>query len=208
MLHAAGLPALLPRRASLAAQPPRPLLCGSSPRCGPSTRPPPPSSLAPAQPGRRRLRCRAAAASSGLLAQLSDAADAASGAASDAASAVAAAALSPEAAAAAAAAADAAKKLADNKSGFLGGIANVLEGALAAIDGGLHAVGVPYSYGFSIIILTFLVKAATFPLSRSQIESTTAMQALAPKVKDLQASGRHRVVGGGGGGVEIGRAHV
>lgn len=84
------------------------------------------------------------------------------------------------------AAAKAAEQLAANKSGFLGGIANVLEGALESIDGVLSAAHVPYSYGFSIIVLTVFVKALTFPLSKKQIESTTAMQALQPRVKDLQ----------------------
>lgn len=37
------------------------------------------------------------------------------------------------------------------------------------LDGGLEKAGVPYSYGFSIILLTILVKAATFPLSKKQV---------------------------------------
>ena len=143
---------------------------------------------APARRGAARAPLRAAAslgplpgAGAGghaLLAQLADAA--AAGA-------------SGEDAAAAAAAA----QLAANKSGFLGGIANVLESTLEGIDGVLAAVHVPYSYGFSIIALTLLVKVVTFPLSKKQIESTTAMQALQPRVKDLQARGgtAHRNAG-------------
>jgi hypothetical protein len=84
------------------------------------------------------------------------------------------------------AAAKAAEQLANNKSGFLGGIANLLEGLLEGIDSVLAAAHVPYSYGFSIIVLTLLVKAATFPLSKKQIESTSAMQAMQPRVKELQ----------------------
>ena len=84
------------------------------------------------------------------------------------------------------AAVKAAEQLANNKSGFLGGIANLLEGLLEGIDSVLSAAHVPYSYGFSIIVLTLLVKAATFPLSKKQIESTSAMQALQPRVKELQ----------------------
>jgi YidC/Oxa1 family membrane protein insertase len=97
-----------------------------------------------------------------------------------------------------AAAAAAAATLAANKTGFLGGIANALEGALEAIDGVLTGAHVPYSYGFSIIALTLLVKVVTFPLSKKQIESTTAMQALQPRVKDLQARGGARARGGPG----------
>lgn len=34
---------------------------------------------------------------------------------------------------------------------------------------GLSTVHVPYSYGFAIILLTVLVKAATFPLTKKQV---------------------------------------
>ena len=47
--------------------------------------------------------------------------------------------------------------------------------------------GVPYSYGFSIIVLTVLVKLATFPLSKKQVESSMQMQAMQPRIKELQA---------------------
>lgn len=45
----------------------------------------------------------------------------------------------------------------------------------------------PYSYGFSIIVLTVLVKLATFPLSKKQVESSMQMQAMQPRIKELQA---------------------
>jgi len=34
---------------------------------------------------------------------------------------------------------------------------------------GLSALHVPYPYGFAIILLTVLVKVATFPLSKKQV---------------------------------------
>jgi YidC/Oxa1 family membrane protein insertase len=34
--------------------------------------------------------------------------------------------------------------------------------------------------------MTFLVKAATYPLTKKQVESTMAMQVLQPRVKDVQ----------------------
>lgn len=37
------------------------------------------------------------------------------------------------------------------------------------LDQGLHSIGVPYSYGFAIILLTIIVKLATFPLSKAQV---------------------------------------
>jgi YidC/Oxa1 family membrane protein insertase len=38
------------------------------------------------------------------------------------------------------------------------------------IDSGFEAAGIPYSYGFSIIALTLLVKLLTFPLSKQQVK--------------------------------------
>jgi len=46
--------------------------------------------------------------------------------------------------------------------------------------------GVEGSWGVAIILFTLLVKAVTFPLNYKQIESTTKMQQLQPKIKQLQ----------------------
>jgi YidC/Oxa1 family membrane protein insertase len=89
------------------------------------------------------------------------------------------------AAGAAAGAADATAAAA--KGGFFAIFAGPIEAALKIIDGALDRAGVPYSYGFAIIAITLAVKAAAFPLSQKQVESTLAMQALAPRVKALQA---------------------
>ncbi|KAI5412536.1 hypothetical protein KIW84_057266 [Lathyrus oleraceus] len=51
---------------------------------------------------------------------------------------------------------------------------------------GLSTLHAPYAYGFAIIMLTVLVKAATFPLSRKQVESAMAMRSLQPQVKAIQ----------------------
>ena len=37
------------------------------------------------------------------------------------------------------------------------------------LDSNLSALHVPYSYGFSIILLTIAVKLATFPLTKKQV---------------------------------------
>ena len=37
------------------------------------------------------------------------------------------------------------------------------------LDQGISAAGIPYSYGFAIILLTVLVKLATYPLSKQQV---------------------------------------
>lgn len=77
--------------------------------------------------------------------------------------------------------------VAPDNSGVFGFLATAFEAFLKVLDNGLVKLGVPYSYGFAIILLTVLVKAATYPLSKKQVESTISMQALQPRVKDLQA---------------------
>lgn len=48
-------------------------------------------------------------------------------------------------------------------------------------------LGVPYSYGYAILALTLLVKVVTFPLTKKQVEGSIQMQAIQPRVKELQA---------------------
>lgn len=70
--------------------------------------------------------------------------------------------------------------------GWLGGLTDTLELILKVLKDGLQAVHVPYAYGFAIILLTILVKGATFPLTQKQVESTMAMKNLEPKIKAIQ----------------------
>jgi len=42
------------------------------------------------------------------------------------------------------------------------------------------------NYGIAIILVTFVVKVITFPLTKKSSESTLRMQALAPKIKEIQ----------------------
>ncbi len=58
--------------------------------------------------------------------------------------------------------------------------------ALEAINSALAAIGIPYSFGFAIIIFTLLIKLITAPLNAKQIKSSKAMQELQPKLKELQ----------------------
>lgn len=74
-----------------------------------------------------------------------------------------------------------------NNDGVFGFLAAGFEAFLKVLDNALVGFGVPYSYGFAIILLTILVKAATYPLSKKQVESTVSMQALQPRVRELQA---------------------
>nr|XP_043609338.1 inner membrane protein ALBINO3, chloroplastic [Erigeron canadensis] len=70
--------------------------------------------------------------------------------------------------------------------GWFGFISDAMEVVLKVLKDGLTAVHVPYAYGFAIILLTVLVKVATLPLTKQQVESTLAMQNLQPKLKAIQ----------------------
>ncbi|KAK1415792.1 hypothetical protein QVD17_31579 [Tagetes erecta] len=69
---------------------------------------------------------------------------------------------------------------------WLSGITNYMETVLKFLKDGLSTLHVPYAYGFAIILLTVLVKAATFPLSKKQVESAMAMRSLQPQIKAIQ----------------------
>ncbi|XP_075109782.1 ALBINO3-like protein 1, chloroplastic isoform X2 [Nicotiana tabacum] len=71
-------------------------------------------------------------------------------------------------------------------SDWLSGITNGMESVLKVLKDGLSTLHVPYSYGFAIILLTILVKAATFPLTKKQVESAMAMRSMAPQIKAIQ----------------------
>lgn len=74
----------------------------------------------------------------------------------------------------------------EKNNGWFGFISDSMEFVLKVLKSGLDAVHVPYSYGFAIILLTVIVKAATLPLTKQQVESTMAMQSLQPKIKAIQ----------------------
>jgi len=60
---------------------------------------------------------------------------------------------------------------------------------LRAILEAIHSViaGAPYAWGFSIIILTVLIRIVLIPLTVKQYTSMRAMQKLQPEIKKLQA---------------------
>ncbi|KAG2269627.1 hypothetical protein Bca4012_062650 [Brassica carinata] len=74
----------------------------------------------------------------------------------------------------------------NQNSDWFTGIANYMETILKILKDGLSTLNVPYSYGFAIILLTVLVKAATFPLTKKQVESAMAMKSLQPQIKAIQ----------------------
>ncbi|PIN24362.1 Inner membrane protein translocase involved in respiratory chain assembly [Handroanthus impetiginosus] len=75
---------------------------------------------------------------------------------------------------------------AQKNGGWFGFISDAMEVVLKVLKDGLSTVHVPYAYGFAIILLTVIVKAATFPLTKQQVESTLEMQNLQPKIKAIQ----------------------
>ncbi|KAL3653139.1 Inner membrane protein PPF-1, chloroplastic [Castilleja foliolosa] len=75
---------------------------------------------------------------------------------------------------------------AQKNGGWFGFISDAMEVVLKVLKDGISAVHVPYAYGFAIILLTVLVKLATLPLTKQQVESTLAMQNLQPKIKAIQ----------------------
>lgn len=70
--------------------------------------------------------------------------------------------------------------------GWLAPVSDALESLLFAIQGQLKSFGVPYSTGNAIIILTVLVKAVTYPLTRDQVVSSLNMKNLQPQIKMIR----------------------
>jgi len=71
------------------------------------------------------------------------------------------------------------------KKGILTPLVDTFETLLKFIQGGLDHVHVPYSYGWSIVMLTLLVKTVTYPLTKTQVESSLNMQNLKPKIEAI-----------------------
>lgn len=79
--------------------------------------------------------------------------------------------------------------------GFFGTLFGPIESLLSFLLGALHSVTAAmgfFSYGWSIILLTVLVKIALYPLTVKQVESMKAMQELAPKMKKIQEKYRDK----------------
>jgi len=62
----------------------------------------------------------------------------------------------------------------------------LLVSALKLLGNGIADLGIPYAFGFAIILFTFAIKALTFPLNWQQIKTSAKMQALQPQLEALQ----------------------
>ena len=77
---------------------------------------------------------------------------------------------------------------AGSNNGWFGFLTGPIAGLLKLIHSVFVAVGMrDNAWGISIVVLTILVKALTFPLTKTQLESTTKMQAMQPAIKEIQA---------------------
>uniref|UniRef100_A0A7S3YQV7 Membrane insertase YidC/Oxa/ALB C-terminal domain-containing protein n=1 Tax=Lotharella globosa TaxID=91324 RepID=A0A7S3YQV7_9EUKA len=74
----------------------------------------------------------------------------------------------------------------NSSPGWLKGWTDILELVLATVQSKLDKAGIPYSYGWSIIILTLFVKTLTFPLTKKQVESSIRLQQLRPRLKSIE----------------------
>ena len=92
---------------------------------------------------------------------------------------------------AAAAAAPVADAAAQQGNGWFGFLAAPIEGLLKLIHVGLTGMGMSAdSWGISIIAMTVVIKLLTFPLTKSQLESTNKMQVSSTRKNDLICAGR------------------
>lgn len=86
--------------------------------------------------------------------------------------------------------ADAAAAAAGNGSsssnGFLSPLTDTLETVLKTIQAQLNRLNVPYSYGWSIICLTLIVKMVTLPLTKIQVGTCQARRSFALPCSDMQ----------------------
>jgi YidC/Oxa1 family membrane protein insertase len=57
---------------------------------------------------------------------------------------------------------------------------------LVAIYQLLHLVGIPYALGFSIVVLTALIRLILYPLTASQLKASKKMQEIAPHINRLK----------------------
>lgn len=79
-------------------------------------------------------------------------------------------------------------EVAKKDNGWFGFLTEPISLLLQGIHSGLTAVGFNANgWGSSIIALTILIKVLTFPLTKTQLESTNKMQALQPAIKEVQA---------------------
>jgi YidC/Oxa1 family membrane protein insertase len=62
----------------------------------------------------------------------------------------------------------------------------LIAGALTTFADLIASAGVPYAFGFAIILFTLIIKLITLPLTFQQLRASKAMQELQPELQELQ----------------------
>jgi len=73
------------------------------------------------------------------------------------------------------------------KEDWFAAFVNLIESAIKLCDSTLMSATGQKSFGISIVLFTLLLKILTYPLTYAQLQSTTKMAAIQPKVKAIQA---------------------
>ena len=81
---------------------------------------------------------------------------------------------------------DAVTEAAASDNGWFGFLTLPIEGLLQIIHSAIASTGTANAWGASIIVLTILIKVVTYPLTKTQLESTNKMQAMQPSLKEIQ----------------------
>jgi len=55
------------------------------------------------------------------------------------------------------------------------------------LNEGIHALGIPQSFGLAVCMYTLLIRTALYPFVKGQLETTAKIQVLAPRVNELKA---------------------
>ncbi len=74
----------------------------------------------------------------------------------------------------------------NNPSGLWNTLVYLVAKLLIALNRAIASIGIPYSWGWAIIIFTIAIKIVTLPLTLKQLQSTKAQQELQPRLRELQ----------------------
>ena len=74
----------------------------------------------------------------------------------------------------------------ENPAGLWNTIVYALAKVLIALNDFIANLGIPYSWGWAIIIFTIAIKLITLPLTFKQLQSAKAQQVMQPKLRELQ----------------------
>jgi YidC/Oxa1 family membrane protein insertase len=67
-----------------------------------------------------------------------------------------------------------------------GGFVQLIADALTLNNNFIKDLGIPYSFGFAIILFTLIIKVITLPLTFKQLDASRKMQVLQPQIQALQ----------------------